>query len=118
MNTDNIVNEEQIMELLRQESGSSNSEWVRFYLDYLLNSADSTPLYSLTIGYTPQILLNADEIERYQQIKKNQAAIQLLDSWTGEDSGYDLRVWQEIKEGLEKNRLSDRSLFNDKKINS
>jgi hypothetical protein len=37
--------------------------------------------------------------------------IALLDSWLQDESGYDERVWPELKEALEKNRLGNRRLF-------
>jgi hypothetical protein len=41
------------------------------------------------------------------------AAIALLDSWLGDESGYDEQVWPEVKRGLEEHRLSSRKLFHD-----
>ena len=38
-------------------------------------------------------------------------AIGLLDAWLADESGYDERVWPSVKQGLEENRLSDRSRF-------
>jgi len=39
--------------------------------------------------------------------------IQLLDEWLADESGYDERVWPQLKKGLEANRLSSRRLFRD-----
>ena len=38
-------------------------------------------------------------------------AIELIDGWLADDSGYDEQSWPELKTGLERNRLSARSLF-------
>ena len=47
-----------------------------------------------------------------EQLKKNQAAIALLQSWTDEDSAAeDAEAWQILKTSLDADRLSDR-LFN------
>ena len=41
------------------------------------------------------------------------AAITLLNRWLADESGYDEATWPELKENLEKDRLSSRSLFDD-----
>ena len=38
-------------------------------------------------------------------------AIALLDEWLDDDSGYDEETWPELKESLDRDRLSRRSLF-------
>jgi len=38
----------------------------------------------------------------------NEGAIKLLLEWLADDSGYDARVWPQIKQSLEANRLSER----------
>jgi hypothetical protein len=42
---------------------------------------------------------------------KNQAAIQLLRAWRTDDAQEQAETWMVIKEALEEDRLSDRSLF-------
>jgi hypothetical protein len=42
---------------------------------------------------------------------ENIAAIQLLDSWLNEDVQDHSKEWEEIKQTIEENRLSDRKLF-------
>jgi len=42
---------------------------------------------------------------------KNQAALQLLQAWRTDDAQEQAETWMAIKETLEKDRLSDRSLF-------
>jgi len=42
------------------------------------------------------------------QKEDNEGAIKLLLEWLADDSGYDARVWPQIKQSLEENRLSER----------
>lgn len=44
---------------------------------------------------------------------KNTVAIQLLQAWLEDDSGYDEEVWLKAKNSIEENRLSLRKKFND-----
>jgi hypothetical protein len=41
----------------------------------------------------------------------NAAARALLAEWMADESGYDERVWPEVKRLIEENRLSDRKRF-------
>jgi len=46
--------------------------------------------------------------------KANQAAIlRALEEWLADESGYDEKVWPELKESIERNRLSRRKRFRD-----
>ena len=45
------------------------------------------------------------------QCLKNQAALQLLQAWRTDDAQEQAETWMVIKEALEEDRLSDRSLF-------
>lgn len=45
--------------------------------------------------------------------QKNFACIQLLNEWLADESGYDEEAWPKLKQLLEENRSSDRSLFNE-----
>ena len=40
-----------------------------------------------------------------------QAVIRLLDEWMADESGYDEETWPKLKEMLDRDRLSGRSLF-------
>jgi hypothetical protein len=42
---------------------------------------------------------------------KNQAALQLLQAWRTDDAQEQAETWRVIKEALEEDRLSDRSVF-------
>lgn len=41
----------------------------------------------------------------------NEAARALLQQWMADESGYDERVWPQVKQMIEDNRLSDRNRF-------
>jgi hypothetical protein len=45
------------------------------------------------------------------QRRKNRAALQLLQTWRTDDAQEQAETWMVIKEALEEDRLSDRSLF-------
>ena len=45
------------------------------------------------------------------QCLKNQAALQLLQAWRTDDAQEQAETWMVIKEAVEADRLSDRSLF-------
>ena len=45
------------------------------------------------------------------QCLKNQAALQLLQAWRTDDAQEQAETWMVIKEALEADRFSDRSLF-------
>ncbi len=40
-----------------------------------------------------------------------EAVIALLDEWLHDESGYDEETWPELKEALDRDRLSERKLF-------
>ena len=40
-----------------------------------------------------------------------EAVIALLDRWLEDESGYDEATWPELKEALDRDRLSERKLF-------
>ena len=40
-----------------------------------------------------------------------EAVIALLDEWLQDESGYDEETWPELKEALDRDRLSERKLF-------
>lgn len=40
-----------------------------------------------------------------------EALIALLDAWLEDESGYDEETWPELKEPLDRDRLSERKLF-------
>ena len=50
---------------------------------------------------------------RMAQATQNAAAIRLLHQWLEDESGYDERVWPQLKEAIEQDRLSERKRFSD-----
>ncbi len=40
--------------------------------------------------------------------KKRKEAIAIVESWLGDTTGYDKRVWVKFSRAIERNRLSDR----------
>lgn len=42
---------------------------------------------------------------------QREAAIRLIDEWLADESGYDFKVWGELRESIEENRLSYRKRF-------
>ena len=47
------------------------------------------------------------------RLGNNEAARALLRQWMEDGSGYDERVWPQVKQMIEENRLSDRKRFAD-----
>ena len=43
----------------------------------------------------------------------NAAALALLDEWMADETGYDERVWPQVRQMIEENRLSERRRFCD-----
>ncbi len=68
-----------------------------------------------TVGYSQELSQEESEAEwRRKQIEKNQAAIQLLDSWLAEEETQEQReTWEFLKKALDEDRLSYRKLFPD-----
>ena len=48
---------------------------------------------------------------RLPESRDNSAALKLLDEWMSDESGYDEKVWPQVKQLIEENRLSDRKRF-------
>lgn len=118
VSTDVISNFNQIFELIRQEDIIASSNWASRNLTYLLSESYQTSAVSLQIGYSPRFVLNEAELERLDQIRKNQEAIKLLDSWLTSSSKYDQEAWPSIKKAIEENRLSDRKRFDGSETDS
>ncbi len=58
---------------------------------------------------------NVVETEPVQEERrlKNLACIELINEWLADESGYDEEAWPKLKQMLEDNRSSNRSLFNE-----
>ena len=54
----------------------------------------------------------SDDILAIQRIK-NEVAMRLLQAWLVEESGYDEKAWELVKNAIEENKLSNRKRFDD-----
>jgi hypothetical protein len=98
---------------------ADHSDTATISLESLLHEIEATPReywaevldtlrqFRQKISVSPQPVINAE------QAKKNQAAIDLLDSWLGdgEDGAEHQKSWDFLKTALDEDRLSDRPLF-------
>jgi hypothetical protein len=98
---------------------ADHSNTVTIPLESLLHEIEATPReywaevldtlrqFRQKVPASPQPVINAE------QAKKNQAAINLLDSWLGdgEDAAEHQKSWDFLKTALDEDRLSDLSLF-------
>jgi excisionase family DNA binding protein len=80
---------------------------VRFGNRYRIAQAD---LDSFVAGST--VHAGPGEIETAPP-EHSEKAIQLLDEWMADDSGYDEETWPELKAALDRDRLSSRKLFDE-----
>jgi hypothetical protein len=53
----------------------------------------------------------SDDLATHSQAAKNQAAIDILNEWLCDESGYDEQVWPILQEAIETNRSSSRKRF-------
>ena len=51
------------------------------------------------------------ESSRPRHQTRPEAVIALLDEWLQDESGYDEETWPELKKALDRDRLSERKLF-------
>jgi len=85
---------------------ASGVAWTMAVMGVFATESESvTPLRVLSIGASQ--FVSPWEFEQSQV----QDAIALLDEWLDDDSGYDEETWPELKESLDRDRLSDRRLF-------
>ncbi len=63
--------------------------------------------------FRQKIPSTAPSVVNVEQARKNQAAIDLLDSWLGdnEDASEHQQAWEFLETALDEDRLSDRLLF-------
>jgi hypothetical protein len=88
-------------------------------LDLLLHEIEATPreywsdLLDTLRQFRQKIPSATASVVNAEQAQKNQAAIDLLDSWLGddEDAAEDRQTWEFLKTALDEDRLSDRPLF-------
>ncbi len=88
------------LELLLDEIEATPREYWTELLDTLRQFRQNRPLANLPIV-------------NIEQARKNQAAIDLLDSWLDddEDAAEHQQTWDFLKTALDEDRLSDRPLF-------
>ena len=82
----------------------------KFVLD-TLRQAESSVISATAFGAEYQQTAKAPHITMSEA--QRQAAIQLIDQWLADDSGYDEQVWPILKETIEENRLSYRKRFDE-----
>ena len=88
-------------------------------LDVLLYDIEATPrehwadLLATLRQFRQKIPATAPAVVDAEQARKNQAAIDLLDSWLSEDedASEHQKAWNFLKTALDEDRLSDRPLF-------
>jgi ferritin len=87
-------------------------------LDLLVREIEATPpeywdeiLVTLR-QFRKNVTRQKSQVVDVEQRRKNQAAIDLLQSWVEEgDSEADTQAWETLKTNLDADRLSDRPLF-------
>jgi hypothetical protein len=88
-------------------------------LELLLHEIEATPreywadLLDTLRQFRQRILSAAPSVIDAEQAQRNQAAINLLDSWMSddEDASEHQQSWDFLKTALDEDRLSDRPLF-------
>ncbi len=88
-------------------------------LELLLHEIEATPreywaeLLDTLRQFRQKISSTAPSVVDVKQARKNQAAIELLDSWLdeSEDASEHQQAWEFLKTALDEDRLSDRPLF-------
>lgn len=59
--------------------------------------------------YTNRLIENLESLKAI----KNEMAIRLIMDWMDDQSGYDETIWNQLKESIENNRLSERKRFDE-----
>jgi isochorismate hydrolase len=88
-------------------------------LELLLYEIEATPkeywtdLLDTLRQFRQTISSNTLPVVNAKQAQKNQAAVELLDSWLGEDedANEQKQTWEFLKVALDEDRLSNRPLF-------
>jgi hypothetical protein len=95
---------------------ADHSDSMTIPLESLLHEIEATPreywaeVLDTLRQFRQKIPVSAQPIVNAEQAQKNQAAIDLLDSWlgNGEDAAEHQRSWDFLKTALDEDRLSDR----------
>jgi hypothetical protein len=99
---------------MADQSNSSSAS-----LELMLHEIEATPreywadLLDTLRQFRQKISSTAPPVINAEQARKNQAAIDLLDSWLDdtEDASEHQQAWDFLKTALDEDRLSDRPLF-------
>jgi hypothetical protein len=97
----------------------SDSNTATASLKLLLHEVEATPreywadLLDTLRQFRQKIPSDTLSVANAEQLRKNQAAIDLLDSWLDddEDASEHQQAWDFLKTALDEDRLSDRPLF-------
>lgn len=87
---------------------SGPGPYQRFLVEMLMQASASLTL-PVPLSSTPHHMEIASSLR--VQPDKNLAAIQLIDQWLADESGYDEEAWPILKQTIEENRLSTRKRF-------
>jgi len=94
---------------LGQSSGISGTAYsLGFFTSLAFQSGSTLPV---SIAYLATSSMLVPEIPQVQT--KVERAVEALDEWLADESGYDEETWPELKRSLDEHRLSERRLFGD-----
>jgi hypothetical protein len=85
----------------------SGVAWSAAILDALASESETITRLQLHSVAAPRFVSTQVETEP-ERVRR---AIALLDEWLSDQSGYDEETWPQLKEALDRNRLSGRRLF-------
>ena len=85
--------EKRIRAVIDQDAAVCSSDWSYSILTNMLTPIRSEENRGVFV-------MSADENSRFNQIKKNQAALQLIDSWLSDESSYDEDSWEDLESSL------------------
>jgi hypothetical protein len=96
-----------MVDWLRKDGvGKTADPWMAFIapVEKERSTCQSTKIFASRweTEFTPLTDLGAERVRK---------AIALLDQWLNDDSGYDEETWPELKKSLDRERLSNRRLF-------
>jgi len=90
---------------------SSPALYKRLLLDFLRQSESSVTVWMREPAEEAKVTSTSTTVA--MSAEQRQAAIQLIDEWLADDSGYDQAVWPILQQSIEDNRLSYRRRFHE-----
>lgn len=87
---------------------ASGNAWTDAVMHALFSESECITFIKLSGTAALRFSSRKSETEWSNKTKK---AIALLDEWMDDDSGYDEKTWPELKQSLDRYRLSNRRLF-------